>query len=118
MQVTRRAVLMALRNRGWATVSELANEVGIKSISVRHHLNALQADGLVEMEERRQSVGRPLHIYMLSEEATRSFWQYACPYYTVARRSGEECRAGETLLHELEKQACLLAGDTGCSLFS
>src|SRR5574341_1619350 len=107
MQATRRAVLIALRNRGWATVSELADEVGIKSISVRHHLNALQADGLVEMEERRQSVGRPLHIYMLSEEANRSFWQYACPYYTLAQRSGGECRAREMLLHGMEKQACL-----------
>ncbi|GAB4475121.1 MAG: HTH domain-containing protein [Anaerolineae bacterium] len=66
MQPTRRAVLSALRGMGHATVGEIAALVGIKDATVRHHLNALMADGLVDAEERRQPVGRPYHVYQLT----------------------------------------------------
>ncbi len=66
MQPTRRAVLSALRGLGRATVGEIAATVGIKDATVRHHLNALMADGLVDAEERRQPVGRPYLIYHLT----------------------------------------------------
>lgn len=75
MQSTRKAVLEALKMAGQATVNELAEFVGVKTVTVRHHLGALQAEGLVEAEERRQSVGRPAHIYSLTEEAQSLFPQ-------------------------------------------
>ncbi len=122
MQTTRRAVLIALKTRGWATVNDLADEVGIKAISVRHHLNALLADGMVQMEERRQSVGRPLHVFTLSELGERVFWQVVCPYYGVRPRRSELCQVGEILLRALvgatsEAPPCQVAGDSRCTYF-
>src|SRR5262245_29934910 len=63
IHTTRRAVLDALRASGQASINELAEGIGVKAITIRHHLNGLQAEGLVEVEEKRQSVGRPLHVY-------------------------------------------------------
>ncbi len=72
---TRWAVIKALRGYGQASVSELAGAVGVKSVTIRHHLNSLQAEGLIEVEEQRQAVGRPVHLYRLSEKAERLFPQ-------------------------------------------
>src|SRR5690242_5770333 len=67
MHATRQAILDTLNTHPNATVNDLADVVGVKSITVRHHLNALLADGLVIMEEQRQAVGRPLHVFALSQ---------------------------------------------------
>lgn len=75
MQATRRSVLEALKERGRASVSDLADAVGVKPITIRHHLNTLQAEGLVTTEEERQSVGRPRHIYSLTEAGQSQFPQ-------------------------------------------
>jgi len=72
---TRRAVLEALRSAGMATVAELAEIVGVKAITIRHHLNALLAEGLVEAEEKRQTVGRPIYVYHLTADAENLFPQ-------------------------------------------
>jgi len=66
MRQTRKQVLQALYELGEATVNDLADLVGVKPVSVRHHLNTLHADGLILLEERRQPVGRPYHVYRLS----------------------------------------------------
>lgn len=68
MQTTRQAVLQALQLMGRASVNDLAESVGVKAVTVRHHLNGLLADGLVQVEEQRQPVGRPLHYYSLSAQ--------------------------------------------------
>ncbi len=66
-QTTRQSVLDTLQERGSATVNDLADAVGLKPISVRHHLNTLLAEGLVQIEQQRQGVGRPRHLYRLTE---------------------------------------------------
>jgi predicted ArsR family transcriptional regulator len=70
---TRWAVLRALRALGPATASQIAHTVGVKAITVRHHLISLQAAGLVEAQEQRQAVGRPVHVYRLAPQADRLF---------------------------------------------
>lgn len=80
---TRRATLEALRAVGQATVGQLAEIVGVKDITIRHHLTGLQAEGLVEVEERRQAVGRPLHVYRLTEQAESLFPQ---KYHVLVER--------------------------------
>ncbi len=50
-----------------SSINDLAEAVGINTISVRHHLNNLEADGLVRYEEERHGVGRPRLIYSLTE---------------------------------------------------
>ncbi len=72
-QSTRWAVIRALRALGQATVAQLAEQVGVKSVTIRHHLNSLQAEGLVAIEEQRRAVGRPVYLYRLTEEAERLF---------------------------------------------
>lgn len=73
MHSTRRAILQALHTEGQAAIKDLADRVGVKAITIRHHMTALLADGLVAMEAQRQSVGRPLHVYSLSEKGQALF---------------------------------------------
>lgn len=66
MHTTRQSILQALQSMGRASVNDLAESVGVKAVTIRHHLNGLLADGLVTVEEQRQPVGRPRHFYSLS----------------------------------------------------
>lgn len=195
---TRWEVLRILRAYGQASVGDLARQVGVKPVTIRHHLNSLQAEGLVEVEEQRQAVGRPLHLYRLTPAADWLFpqtyhllveelldqiktafpptvvqalidslvasladeirheveglpdevrrhrlvewleqhgltarWRqseqglqlvkYHCPYYAVSQRHPELCQIDEALVRavvkvEVERAACLLSGDSVCTL--
>jgi len=70
---TRESILRSLRSRGGCTVKELADLAGISPISVRHHLSSLQADGLIQLEEVRHGVGRPHHVFSLTDQARELF---------------------------------------------
>jgi predicted ArsR family transcriptional regulator len=61
----------------------LADAVTINTISVRHHLNNLQADSLILAEEERHGVGRPRLVYSLSEEGLERF---PTRYYRLTNR--------------------------------
>ncbi len=61
-QTTRQRVLKTLLLRHQCTVNELAEAVDINPISVRHHLNKLEAEGLVTSFEERHGVGRPRRL--------------------------------------------------------
>ncbi len=73
MASTRDRILQTLRNHPRSTVIELADAVGINSISVRHHIASLQADGLLAVEEVRHGVGRPRLVYYLTEKGMERF---------------------------------------------
>ena len=66
MHSTRLQILQAINRYGEATVKELAEAVGVKAITVRHHLTGLRADQLVEHDTQHKGVGRPLHIFRLT----------------------------------------------------
>lgn len=70
---TRQAIIEALKATGQASVSQLSQMVGVKAITIRHHLNVLLAKGLIEQQEKRQTVGRPIHVYCLTEQAEDLF---------------------------------------------
>jgi predicted ArsR family transcriptional regulator len=72
MRTTRQTVLEALQVLERATVNELADRVGIKAITMRHHLNTLQAEGLVTAEEKRQPIGRPIYVYSLTDQGRQA----------------------------------------------
>lgn len=55
------------------TIVELAEEVGISPISIRHHISSLQVDGLVSSEEERHGVGRPRQVFFLTESGVEHF---------------------------------------------
>src|SRR5574341_441549 len=69
MHSTRQVILETLSTLGRATVSDLEQRVGVKAITVRHHLTALQAEGLVDAEPIRRPVGRPQMAYFLTDRA-------------------------------------------------
>lgn len=93
MRDTRLAVLQAIREQGQATVASLAQALGISPIAVRHHLTGLQAEGLLTVSLARQTVGRPKHVYSLTEAAERYF---APAYRTFAERLMHELKASLT----------------------
>ena len=56
---------------------------------MRHHLNALQAEGLLEVESVRRKVGRPHYVYSLSEKGNELFPQ---KYFSLTNRLLEELK--------------------------
>lgn len=73
MKSTRDRILQTLLNNPHSTINDLADAVEINTISVRHHLTNLQADGLVVAEEERHGVGRPRLVYSLTETGQEKF---------------------------------------------
>ena len=63
---TRSIILDSLKIRHKATVDDLAEDAGVSPMTVRHHLNSLQGEGLLETGSVRRKVGRPYHVYSLS----------------------------------------------------
>jgi predicted ArsR family transcriptional regulator len=70
---TRERVLHTLLSRERCTINDLAEAVGINPISVRHHINRLEAEGLVTSEEERHGVGRPHRLYFLTVKGREQF---------------------------------------------
>jgi len=73
MKSTREIVLLTLLQKNRCTISELADEVGINPISVRHHIAKLEADAMVSSEEEHHGVGRPRRVYFLTNKGFESF---------------------------------------------
>lgn len=73
MKSTRDRILQTLLTHPTATISDLAEAVNINTISVRHHLTNLQAEGLIQASEERHGVGRPRLIYSLTDTGLERF---------------------------------------------
>jgi predicted ArsR family transcriptional regulator len=71
MQATRQRILEILKEHSQATIEELAEALGLTSVTIRHHLDILRGDGLVEVPEvkRRTTPGRPQYVYTLTDAA-------------------------------------------------
>lgn len=70
---TRERVLKTLLTKERCTINELAEAVNLTPISVRHHVNRLEQDGLVTSTEERHGVGRPRRVYFLTEKGREQF---------------------------------------------
>jgi DeoR family suf operon transcriptional repressor len=75
MQTRRQEILTILKQEGEATVDELAGTLDLTPVTVRHHLDILRAEGLVEASaiRRRRGPGRPQYVYTLTAEASSHF---------------------------------------------
>ncbi len=73
MTNTRDRVLKTLLSYQRCTIQELADNVGINPISIRHHIDRLEAEGLVSSEDELHGVGRPRRVYFLTEEGVERF---------------------------------------------
>ncbi len=74
-QTTRDLILEELKATHQATVDELAVAADVSPVTVRHHLNSLQAEGLLVSRSVRRKVGRPHYVYSLSEDGHELFPQ-------------------------------------------
>jgi predicted ArsR family transcriptional regulator len=72
---TRMRVLHLLKQRGRATVSDLAVELKLSGVSLRRHLDLLEKDYLVATCIQSCGRGRPAKLYRLTEQADRFFPQ-------------------------------------------
>jgi predicted ArsR family transcriptional regulator len=70
---TREQILTLLRRQGQMTAAELSDALGIGAVGVRQHLALLDRDGLVRTAGVRRGVGRPSHLYALTEHAEALF---------------------------------------------
>jgi predicted ArsR family transcriptional regulator len=77
MQSTRQEILEILKEERQATVEDLAQRLELTPMTIRHHLNVLQAQNLVVAAKvrRSQKVGRPRLVYTLTEAADELFPQ-------------------------------------------
>jgi predicted ArsR family transcriptional regulator len=77
MQSTRQEILEILRQGRQATVEDLSERLRLTPMTIRHHLNVLQAQGLVVAARvrRTQTVGRPRLVYTLTDAADELFPQ-------------------------------------------
>ena len=77
MQPIRRRITELLKEYGTATVAELAAQLGIAQVSVRHHLDILIGEDLVAATgvRRHDGAGRPSQVYTLTPEAVKLFPQ-------------------------------------------
>lgn len=73
MKSTRERIIQTLLLNPNSTINDLAEAVDINTISVRHHITSLQADGLVLAQEERHGVGRPRLVYSLTESGAELF---------------------------------------------
>lgn len=73
MPGTRDHVLRTLLTQPRCTINELADEVGISPISVRHHIASLEAEGLITSEDERHGIGRPRQVFFLTETGIELF---------------------------------------------
>ena len=60
-------ILYLLKSRGPQTAAAVAERLAMTSVGARKHLRLLEGRGLVDVEERRESVGRPKHVWSLTE---------------------------------------------------
>lgn len=70
---TRAQIVQLLRRQGQMTAAELSETLGIGAVGVRQHLALLDRDGMVHTVGVRRGVGRPSHLYALTEQATGLF---------------------------------------------
>lgn len=70
---TRQTVLTLLKTNGQMNAGELARQLQITEMAVRRHLGTLERDGLIAPTIVRQAMGRPTHMFSLTEQAELLF---------------------------------------------
>ena len=84
-----------LEHKAGVTLDELAASVGLSRTAVNQHLIALEREGYVRKASPRKTGGRPLHVYVLTEQGANRFpkqysWFSKLLIRTLRERFGEE----------------------------
>lgn len=70
---TKQEILQFLLKRGQATAQELAEALALTPQGIRRHLKDLEAEGLILHQPVPAAMGRPIHVYELSQEGRDRF---------------------------------------------
>ena len=93
---TKQNILQSLLRRGQATAKQLADDLSVSTQAIRRHLSELEADKLIEYQSQQQGMGRPQHLYQLSNEGrdrlgTQKYSEFAVSFLdTLAETVGKE----------------------------
>ena len=106
---TKQNILQELLKQGRATASKLAKSLKISSQAIRRHLSELETDGLIEHEAVQTGMGRPQHLYQLSDRGKELFphryGEFAVSFLdTLAETVGKE-RVSTVLAKQWQKKA-------------
>ena len=90
-------VLLSLKSRPTANQRELAAAVGIQDATLTHHLNGMEADGL--LTPRRDPANRRVHLVELTEAGDAAFRRLrtVAQHYDTRLRTGFSDSELETL---------------------
>ncbi len=115
MQDTRQQILEIMKRHGEVTVQELSNELGLTSVTVRHHLEILRSEGYISDPEVRRSnkPGRPRYVYHLTSTAADLFPNNYSGLASALLGSIEECMLPEERDELLERAAQRIAQRAG-----
>ena len=96
-------VLLSLKSRPTANQRELAAAVGIQDATLTHHLNGMEADGL--LTRRRDPANRRVHVVELTEAGDAAFRRLrtVAQHYDTRLRTGFSDSELETLRDLLGK---------------
>jgi MarR family transcriptional regulator for hemolysin len=107
-------VLLNLKTRKVANQRELAEAVGVREATLTHHLNAMEAEGL--LTRRRDETNRRIHVVELTAAGEAAFLRLREAAIAFDRRlragiSAEQIAALEGLLDRLAANAAPHADD-------
>jgi predicted ArsR family transcriptional regulator len=70
---TKDKILELLKKTGFMSVNDLTERLDITHMAIRKHLNQLEKGDLIQSSELKQPMGRPLHLYSLTDRGERLF---------------------------------------------
>jgi DeoR family suf operon transcriptional repressor len=107
---SRQRIIVQLKKSGGASVSDLSRALGLTSVTIRHHLQELRRDGVVDdpTPRRRKGPGRPEMAYRLIPgavvdlprnyaELSECLIQQLCDQVSTEALPDVLARAGESL---------------------
>ncbi|MCU0519719.1 MAG: ArsR family transcriptional regulator [Anaerolineae bacterium] len=115
MQDTRQQILEIMKRLGEVTVQDLSNELGLTSVTVRHHLEILRSEGYISDPEivRSSRPGRPRFVYRLTSTAADLFPNNYSGLASALLGTIEECMAPAERDYLLERAANRIAERAG-----
>ncbi len=110
---SRQRILRHLKRVGEASVADLSAGLGLTPVTIRHHLEALQGDGLVPRPTARRKTGpgRPELIYRAAPAADRMMPRNYGELCSCLLEAAGTARSGEELEQVLERLGNRLGTD-------
>ncbi|WP_036483050.1 iron-sulfur cluster biosynthesis transcriptional regulator SufR [Myxosarcina sp. GI1] len=107
---TKQSILQYLLKQDRATAKQLAEALKLTTQAIRRHLNELEAEEFIEYHAVQQGMGRPQHLYRLSDKGRdrlnpHRYGEFAVSFLdTLAETVGEE-QVGKVLEKQWQRKA-------------